>query len=223
MKNIRLIFGLGNPGKKYQKTRHNLGFRVIECLAHKQQSKLARTGGSEDKAELAIVHRDNSKNLIMAKPLTYVNLSGPPLKKLMHRYRLGPEEILIVSDDFSLPLGTIRIRSRGSSGGHKGLESIIATLGTKNFPRLRIGCGPLPQGISSVDYVLGQFTKEEESDLGRLLPQIAEAIDKIITFGLEKAMSLYNRRRPLTLTEPADSAGRILTKEKEISKLSAHA
>lgn len=200
MEKIRLIIGLGNPGKKYQKTRHNLGFRVIDFLINHWNAKLEKSQSSSETV-LAKVYRPerigagkdlSSQYPSLAKPLTYVNLSGNAVKKLLKRYKIKPEEILVISDDFSLPFGTIRIRQAGSAGGHKGLESIITALGTKKFPRLRIGCGPLPQGIDPKDYVLSPLTKEEENKFILFLPKVSEAIKKICTVGLEKVMSLYN-------------------------------
>jgi len=147
------------------------------------------------------VHPELTKyphQLILAKPLTYMNYSGKAVSKLIRKYKLNPEEILIVYDDFNLPFGTIRIRQSGSSGGHQGLKSIADSLNTEKFSRLRVGCGPLPSGINPVDFVLSRFSQEEENKLEFLLRKIGEAIDTIHNKGLEKAMSVYNRKSALT-------------------------
>jgi len=190
---IHLVIGLGNPGKKYEKTRHNLGLRMVDFLIISWKAKLFNF--PHGKSGLPVkVYQDSFFNLLLARPLTYVNLTGPVVKKLLVKYKIKSEEILVISDDFSLPFGMIRIRKIGSAGGHKGLESIITALGTNKFPRLRIGCGLLPQKIDAKEYVLSRFTKEEENKLILLFLQISEIIKGICTEGLGKAMSLYNRK-----------------------------
>lgn len=193
MEKIRLITGLGNPGRKYEKTYHNLGLRTLNFLITSWKAKLFSSNVLPVK-----VYQDRSLGLLLAKPLTYVNLTGPVIKQLLKRYKIEPEEILVISDDFSLSFGTIRIRKMGSAGGHKGLASIITALGTNKFPRLRIGCGPLPQGVDAKDYVLSRLTREEENELNSFFPQISGMIEKICTNGLEKTMSLYNAKSLFT-------------------------
>ena len=209
MTTIRSIIGLGNPGEAYRKTRHNFGFLVIDFLVKRWKLKL-----KENKflnAKIVVVHpalacksgvhpelTKYPHQLILAKPLTYMNYSGKAVSKLIRKYKLNPEEILIVYDDFNLPFGTIRIRQSGSSGGHQGLKSIADSLNTEKFSRLRVGCGPLPSGINPVDFVLSRFSQEEENKLEFLLRKIGEAIDTIHNKGLEKAMSVYNRKSALT-------------------------
>ncbi len=200
MGNTRLIIGLGNPGRKYQKTRHNLGFRVVDFLVTFWKGKLINSDRWQGIVPVK-VYKSSFLSLVLVKPFTYVNLSGPAIKELMLNYGIKPEEILVISDDFSLPFGTIRIRQAGSAGGHKGLESIITALGTRGFPRLRIGCGPLPQGVNPKDYVLLPFARKEENKLNLLLTKIGEAVNKICTEGLEKTMSLYNKKSLLTFSE----------------------
>lgn len=195
MEKIRLITGLGNPGRKYEKTYHNLGLRTLNFLITSWKAKLFSSNVLPVK-----VYQDRSLGLLLAKPLIYVNLTGPVIKQLLKRYKIEPEEILVISDDFSLPFGTIRIRKMGSAGGHKGLASIITALGTNKFPRLRIGCGLLPQGVDAKDYVLSPLTREEENELNFFFPQISGMIEKICTNGLEKTMSLYNKKSLLNVS-----------------------
>jgi len=183
---IKAIIGLGNPGKEYERTRHNLGSRVVDRLAKQWEIKLKTC----IKINCQIGIRKINKFCILAKPLTYMNSSGIAVNKLLKEYHLQPEEILVISDDFHLPLGTIRIRESGSSGGHKGLESIINCLDTKNFPRLRLGIGPLPENIDPVKFVLQPFTRQEESKLKLFLSQVTDAIETFLSQGLRKTIHL---------------------------------
>ncbi len=165
--NVKIVFGIGNPGKKYEKTRHNVGFRVIDRLKS-QKSKVK-----------------SQKSVVLIKPRTFVNNSGISAKRVLLKYNVNPEDFLVVVDDFNLPLGEIRLRKNGSSGGHKGLDSIIEKIGTKAFPRLRIGIGPLIG--DAVEFVLSPFEEE--------IPIIEKSIDKaclmiksFITEGIDKAV-----------------------------------
>jgi len=180
---IKLVIGLGNPGRLYQRTRHNLGFIVLSHLAKKKGLKFNRKYCQSRIAE--------GEGIILAKPYTYVNLSGKSAKALLQRLSLSPEEMLVICDDVALPWGRIRIRKKGSDGGHNGLRSIIKELGTEEFPRLRIGIGK--EGIRDlVEYVLGEFGKEEREILEKVLPVAVQAVECILEEGIESAMNKYN-------------------------------
>jgi len=177
---VCLIVGLGNPGISYQKTRHNLGFRIVDALAGYEGKKalFQRT------SKCLVVQKDLAGiKAILAKPRTYVNRSGEAVLDLLNRYHLPKEVLLVVCDDLALPLGTIRLRRKGSSGGHNGLQSIIETIGS-DFARLRIGIGAPDTSAQWADYVLEPFTPEEE----RLLPEIIKrAVAEILNFAREIA------------------------------------
>jgi PTH1 family peptidyl-tRNA hydrolase len=180
---IKIVFGLGNPGRLYQKTRHNVGFMVVSRLARRMGLKFDKKFCSSRVAE--------GEGIVLAKPYTYVNLSGKAAKALLQRFSLSPEELLVVCDDVALPLGRIRIRRKGSDGGHNGLRSIIKELGTENFPRLRVGIGR--EGIKDlVGYVLGEFEREEMEILEKVLEVAVDAVECIIKEGIEEAMNKYN-------------------------------
>src|SRR5204862_1414690 len=151
---IRLVAGLGNPGSEYAHTRHNIGFMVVDFLAHE-------AGLAWEKSSKADAATAKFENALFVKPASYMNRSGHPLNAIAQFFKITPPEILIVVDDFSLPLGRLRIRQNGGPGGHNGLESIIVQFGTEDIPRLRVGIGPAPPEGSS-DYVLSNFFEEEK-------------------------------------------------------------
>lgn len=171
-----LIIGLGNPEKKYEKTRHNVGFLAVEEIgkicdaAWKMKSDLF--------AEIAEVHNEEQK-LFLAKPQTYMNLSGKAVAALMHRYHIEPQHLIIISDDVDLPVGTIRTRSEGSAGGHNGLKSIITSIGTQQFLRIKIGVGAPPPNIPLEHWVLKPFPPQEANLMPNLIKKTAE-----ITLGI---------------------------------------
>jgi PTH1 family peptidyl-tRNA hydrolase len=181
---IRLIAGLGNPGSEYQQTRHNIGFMVLDRLA-------ADLGLNWDKFGKADAVVAKSGDLLLAKPLAFMNRSGFPLLAVAQFYKIEPTEMLIVLDDFALPLGRLRLRPDGGTGGHNGLESIIVQFGNDKIPRLRVGIGGAPSAGAS-DYVLGRFFEEEmpvvRSAIDRAVAAIKCAIDK----GLVSAMNTFN-------------------------------
>lgn len=180
---IRLVIGLGNPGRLYQKTRHNVGFMVLSRLAKKRGLKFDKKCCRSRIAE--------GEGIVLAKPYTYVNLSGKSARALLQRFSLSPEEMLVICDDIALPLGKIRIRKKGSDGGHNGLRSIINELATEKFPRLRVGIGR--EGIKDlVAYVLGEFDKEEKEILEKVLDVTVQAVECILEEGIEVAMNKYN-------------------------------
>jgi PTH1 family peptidyl-tRNA hydrolase len=192
----QLIVGLGNPGAKYDKTRHNIGFEAIDCLA-----KAWGISCSENKKFQGIAGEGiavGGQKVRLLKPLTYMNLSGQSIRAVTDWYKLPPESVLIIYDDMDLPIGRIRMRLSGSAGGHNGMKSAIAHLNTQNFPRLRIGIGApkTPDGREkdTVSHVLGQFSKAERQALDEVLLLVRDAVELGIKQGMAKSMSLYNNR-----------------------------
>ena len=185
-----LVVGLGNPGEAYARTRHNAGFMLVERLARAWDAVFRGK-----KAQVRIAEaRCGGEPVLLAQPLTYMNLSGQAVRALVASRRLAPERLLVAYDDLDIPLGEIRVRTQGSAGTHKGMQSIVRELGTTKFPRLRIGIGPLPEGRDAAAYVLRRFRREEREALERGLTRAAEALDMILDGGLEKAMTAFNRK-----------------------------
>ncbi|MCS7174746.1 aminoacyl-tRNA hydrolase [Pseudothermotoga sp.] len=179
------VIGLGNPGPRYALNRHNVGFIFLDKYIEKLgcNSNFVR----EESYELM-----NCGTVCLVKPLTYMNVSGEAVKMLLVRYNLSVDDIIIVYDDIDLPLGKIRIRQRGSAGGHNGLKSIIEALETDEIVRVRIGIGPKPEGIDLAQFVLSNFSSEELVILDKVLDVAVEAVQVILSEGVQKAMSLYN-------------------------------
>ena len=180
---FRLLVGLGNPGREYRDTRHNVGFIVLDRLAARARAEF-RTEKSWQ-AEVARVG-----DLLLCKPLTYMNLSGQAVHPISQFYKIEPAQVLVILDDMALPLGKLRLRANGSAGGHNGLQSVIDHLGTPVVPRLRVGIGSAEE--NAVDHVLGRFALEERPALEQSLDRALEAIDCAHTRGLEAAMNAYN-------------------------------
>jgi PTH1 family peptidyl-tRNA hydrolase len=192
-----LIIGLGNPEKKYDKTRHNIGFEAIDRLAARWQ-----WSWKENKRFQALIAEGispQSHRICLLKPLTYMNRSGQAARAAIDWYKFNPEATLVIYDDMDLPLGRIRLRLSGSSGGHNGMKSLIAHLGTQNFPRLRIGIGKAHQK-DTIAHVLGQFAPDEHPLVDRACDLSLKAIECSLKGGIEKAMSLYNSQ---TVTLPS--------------------
>jgi len=190
MENRYLIVGLGNPGAEYAGTRHNAGFMVVERLAGRWQAKWAL----DDKfmSRLAKVERDG-RRLMLGQPQTYMNQSGEAVGKLTKYFRIPLERLLAVVDDADLPLGEIRLRRQGSSGGHRGLKSIEQQLGSREYARLRVGIGRAPGAAREItDHVLGRFTAEESALLKKVLDRAADQIECWLKDGIAKAMSQFN-------------------------------
>ena len=180
---LRLLVGLGNPGRDYRDTRHNVGFMLADRLAARERAPF-RTEKSWQ-AEVA-----RAGDLLLCKPLTYMNLSGQAVRPLAQFYKIDAAQMLIVLDDMALPLGKLRLRPDGSAGGHNGLKSIIEHFGTPAVPRLRIGIGAAPG--EATGHVLGRFTLEENAALAQSLDRAVEAVDCLSTRGLEAAMNAFN-------------------------------
>ena len=193
----QLIVGLGNPGSKYDRTRHNIGFEAVDFLADKWGATLSenrRFQGVFGEAKM----RSHDK-LYLLKPLTYMNRSGQAIRSVVDWYKLPPESVLVIYDDMDLPVGRLRLRLSGSAGGHNGMKSAIAHLGTQNFPRLRLGidkpqAAVLNHDRETLSHVLGKFPPNERQTMDKLLQQVLEAIELALEDGVEKAMSLYNSR-----------------------------
>jgi PTH1 family peptidyl-tRNA hydrolase len=186
---MRLVVGLGNPGPRYRMTRHNLGFMVVDALAERWRLTV---GGRRHGAELGVGEFAGTK-VILAKPQTYMNVSGEAVAKLRRLYHLEPHDILAAYDDLDLPLGRIRLRGDGGAGGHNGVASLISVLG-KGFPRLRVGIGRPPGGADPVGFVLEAFTPAEAPLVREAVGRAAEGIEAWIQLGLEPAMNQLNRR-----------------------------
>jgi len=187
---IRLVVGLGNPGPRYQDTRHNAGFRVLDRLAAGGRWKAWRALG--ETAEIAL----GGASVRLAKPLTSMNLSGRMVRSFSLFHKVPPGDILICYDEFQLPIPAIRMRLGGSSGGHNGMQSVIDELGTPDVPRLRIGVGPLPQGEDPADFVLRRMSAAEAKELAPALDRAAEAVRIAVAGGMEKAMNAFNAAVP---------------------------
>ena len=187
-----IIVGLGNPGKEYQNTRHNIGFDVIDRLAEEEHISVL------EKKHKAIIGKGVVAGVkcILAKPVTYMNLSGESVRELIDYYKVDAEaELIVVSDDISLDVGSIRVRKKGSAGGHNGIKSVLAHVGDEHFTRVRIGIGrPLP-GWSVIDHVLAPFPSEEVPKIREAIEYLLPAVETIVTEGTDLAMNKYNPRK----------------------------
>ena len=184
---MKLIVGLGNPKKKYQFNRHNIGFQVLDSIAEKNHLEFF------PKKKSLIARREYlNDSILYVKPLTFVNRSGEAVRELVQLYQLDSQDYLIIYDDIHLPLGKIRYRKKGSAGGHNGLASIIDLLNTDQICRLRIGVGKPEYSGELSEYVLGDFQPEERKTLKDLIPTIRESIDVFISKSIHEAMNLYN-------------------------------
>lgn len=185
-----IIAGLGNPTKEYDGTRHNIGFAVIDEIARQNHISL---DGKKHKAIYGKGQIDGHK-VILAKPQTYMNLSGESIRAFVDYYKVTEEEVIIIYDDISLDVGQLRIRRKGSAGGHNGIKSIISHLGTQEFNRIKIGVGNKPKDYDLANYVLGRFQKEEKPYIEKAIIMGAEATKVIITRGVDTAMNLFNKK-----------------------------
>ena len=186
------IVGLGNPGKKYENTRHNIGFVAIDALAEKYGIRIAE---KKHKAICGSGYIEGVK-VILVKPQTFMNLSGESVREVLDFYKLDPEtEMLVMYDDISLEPGNIRIRKKGSAGGHNGIKSIIAHAGTQNFVRIKIGVGEKPSGWDLADYVLGHFSEDDQTKLKEIMPDVISAATLIAQDETDKAMNNFNAKK----------------------------
>jgi PTH1 family peptidyl-tRNA hydrolase len=192
---MKLIVGLGNPGRDYVNNRHNAGFKCVDLFAREHGISLTQRGA---RSKLGTGEIANTR-IVLAKPQTFMNLSGEAVSALVRRYKLSPEDILVIHDDLDLPLGKIRIREKGSSGGHNGLKSIIARLGTRDFPRIRVGIAPNESSdgaaapeVDAVEHVLSDFTDAEKTVMREVYLKVTAAIHCILAEGISAAMNKYN-------------------------------
>ncbi len=186
----KLIVGLGNPERKYEKTRHNIGFEVVEYLA--ESWLLSWQKNQKFQGLFAEGISTNGNKIKLLKPLTYMNRSGQSVRAVLDWYKLPIESILVAYDDMDLPIGRIRLRLSGSAGGHNGIKSIISHLGGQNFPRFRIGIGKSSAQNEAISHVLGKFSPEEAKVMSQVLKIARESVEVSLKEGVEKAMSLYN-------------------------------
>lgn len=184
-----LLACLGNPGDKYENTRHNVGFMVADEIAERQNKPIQRL---KFKALTNILTISGEKALVM-KPITYMNLSGEAVRQAVDFYKISPDHVLVVSDDTALALGRLRIRVKGSAGGHNGLKNIIQHLGTDQFPRLRVGVGEKPHpDYDMADWVLGKFVGEDKKTIDGAVKRAADAIECILAEGIDRGMGKFN-------------------------------
>jgi peptidyl-tRNA hydrolase, PTH1 family len=188
----QLIVGLGNPGTKYDRTRHNVGFDLLDSLAKRWQISLS------DRKQFQGIYGEglgsNSTKIRLLKPQTFMNLSGQSVRATIDWFKLDPASVLVVYDDLDLPLGKIRLRLSGSAGGHNGMKSIISHLGTQDFPRVRIGIGKSAGEKDTISHVLGKFSTIETPIVNEVIQLVNDSIELSLKKGVEQAMSLYNSR-----------------------------
>lgn len=196
-----LIVGLGNPGRRYANTRHNLGYKLVDLLARRWQIAVDR----KIFHALAGDGRFGRHKVVLIKPLTYMNNSGQAVQAAIGFYKQPLEQLLVINDDLAMPVGRLRIRPSGSAGGHKGLADIIGRLGQQDFPRVRIGIDQAGDD-DAVEHVLSAFTSEQEPQIQRTLLRAAEAVEMILENGLDMAMTQYNRPAELQAPDQADDS-----------------
>jgi len=197
---MRLIVGLGNPDPEYQWTPHNLGFMAVDELANRNGIRVERPEGKA----LAGRGKIAGEDVILAKPQTYMNLSGTSVRELLEKYELDVKDLLVLWDEAQLPLGTIRIHPDGSAGSHNGAKSVIGSLGTQEFARLRLGCGPDHPLNSRKEYVLRPMKKAELEIAAEMIGEAGDAVEMILKQGIDAAMNQYNRRKAAESEEPEE-------------------
>ena len=186
-----IIAGLGNPGREYENTRHNAGFMVLDALADKLGADISERKHKALCGKAVI----GGQKVILLKPQTYMNSSGESIRAAADYYKVPPEDILVIYDDISLAPGQLRIRAKGSAGGHNGIKSIIAHLGTQEFPRVKVGIGEKPPRMDLADYVLGHFSEGEKRIMADAVKEAADAVCEIVNMGIEQAMNDHNRKK----------------------------
>jgi peptidyl-tRNA hydrolase, PTH1 family len=191
---VKLIVGLGNPGREYRDTRHNVGFMVVEEIARRHN--IGWASGPSQLAETLVGKKFGSQPLMLAKPLTYMNLSGDAVAGLTRYFDIAHEDLFVVVDEAALPFGRLRARHRGSAGGHNGLKSIVERLGTTEFPRLRLGVGRGDGRRDLADHVLAKFERGEQAELEALITRAADAAEMFAAEGISKVMNVYNPDAP---------------------------
>jgi peptidyl-tRNA hydrolase, PTH1 family len=188
---VKLIVGLGNPGIEYQFTPHNMGYLAIDRIADRQQVKV----GNRHCRALTARTRIGEQDVLLVKPETFMNLSGLSVRELLEEYEADPiRDLLVLYDELDLPLGTIRVRERGSAAGHNGISSVIEAVGTQEVPRIRIGIDPERERSDGMQYVLSQWKKKDLEVVDRVLDTVAEAVEVVLKEGIAAAMNRYNRK-----------------------------
>ena len=191
---MKIIVGLGNPGTAYRISRHNIGFQVVDRLAKISHLSI-HTRRFRSLYGTGCI---NSEQVVLAKPMTFMNRSGEAVKKAADFFHLKVEDLVVVHDDLDLPFGRLRFKRRGGAGGHQGVRSIIECMGGNNFLRLKVGIGRPPEGMDPAEYVLGGFNDVERSQLDRILSRAAESLKVMLLEGLEKAMNQFQKKFPLS-------------------------
>ena len=211
-----IIAGLGNPGGKYENTRHNVGFHVIDTLADRMGIRV------DEKKHFALCGKGilAGERVVLLKPQTYMNNSGQSLRAAADFYKVEPEQIIVISDDIDLEQGQLRIRLKGSAGGHNGLKSIIQHLGAQDFPRVRVGIGGKPEGWDLADYVLGQLKGNDAEAMQNAYHTAADAVEVMISEGGDIAMNRYNRKpeKPKKEKKPENTAAPAVAPAEDQSK-----
>jgi PTH1 family peptidyl-tRNA hydrolase len=189
---MKLIVGLGNPGRKYQGTRHNVGYLVLAALARRfgDAAPKEKFHGEVMEAEIA------GRKVLLLSPTTYMNLSGESVAEARNFYKIAPADLLVICDDLNLPLGKLRIRPRGSSGGQKGLEDIIRRMGGEDFPRLRLGIGSPAENQDWAVFVLSKFTAAEQAEVDQAIARAVDAVETWVGHGIDACMSRFNSEPP---------------------------
>jgi PTH1 family peptidyl-tRNA hydrolase len=185
---VKLIVGLGNPGRAYDGTRHNVGFDALAVLSNRAGSPVRRQRFQGEVAQVTL----RGSSALLLWPLTWMNLSGSSVLSARDFYKVDHENILVICDDFQLALGTIRLRGSGSGGGQNGLADVLARLGSTAIPRLRIGIGPVAAGWKTADFVLGKFATHERADVEIVLERAADAVEEWVALGIDAAMNRFN-------------------------------
>jgi len=185
---VKLLVGLGNPGHAHQDTRHNVGFEVLDRLLHRAGDPVPRARFQGEVAQATV----RGVPVLLLRPLTWMNLSGTSVLAARDFYKIADSDMLVICDDFNLPLDTIRLRPGGSAGGQNGLADVLTRLGTTAIPRLRLGIGPVPAGWKTVDFVLGKFAHDERDRVAVVVDRAADAAEEWATLGIQAAMNRYN-------------------------------
>lgn len=186
---MKIIVGLGNPGREYSATRHNVGFMAVDVLAE----RWGATGWRERFDAQVAEYRGGGENVLLVKPQTYMNLSGRAVSALINWYKLTAADLIVIYDDVDLPAGKLRLRPGGGAGGHRGIESLFDHLGSDGFARVRIGVGRPPQYMETADYVLSRFTAEEQPLMAEAIKRAADAVEAILKQGLTKAATEFSK------------------------------
>lgn len=189
---MKMIVGLGNPGNEYADTRHNVGWMLLDALA----GHLGITEWRSREKGMVAEGRIGSEKVLLVKPLTYMNNSGECVGPLMRWYKLVPEDVMVAHDDMDIPIGTIRIRKKGSAGGHNGIKSLLQHIGAEEFGRIRIGIGRPPAGWTVINHVLAKFTAEERAEIGHAIDYLIPAVECMVLDGADMAMNKFNPKKP---------------------------